>query len=75
MGNVFMVSHARVKRSSWSFQTGTNQLRETTLTENTGPTGLLCVGLTTPWKKNVTKTEEATVGRTILNVAKNGKTG
>jgi hypothetical protein len=52
---------ARTKR----FKTGTSQLRETTLTENIGPPGQPRVGarLTIPpWKRLVTKSEEAIAG-------------
>jgi hypothetical protein len=58
------------KASSWRFQIGTNQLRETTPTENIGPPGSLGVGRgadNPTLEKNVTKSEEAKAGRTILN--------
>jgi hypothetical protein len=63
------------KRSSRRFQTETNQLRETTLTENIGSPVLLGVGRgadnSSMAKKKVMKTEEATAGRTLLRRAGN----
>jgi hypothetical protein len=41
--NLLRLSHAGRKSSSWRFQIGTNQLRETTLTENIGPPEMLGV--------------------------------
>jgi hypothetical protein len=66
------------KASSWRFQIGTNQLRETTLTENIGSPGSLGVrrGADTPiLEKNnfVTKTEEATAGRWLEEAYEEGQ--
>jgi hypothetical protein len=55
--------------SSWRFQIGTNQTRETALTEDIGPTELIgvgCGGENSTMEKNVTKTEDTIASRTIL---------
>jgi hypothetical protein len=54
------------KVSSWRFQIRSNQLRETTETENIGPPGLLGVvrgADISTLERKVMKSEEATVGR------------